>query len=171
MILSDLNQPEVTLVALGKFSVTQVKVSSLYPGQSTHVNLLIDYSRLLITQEDASGPSLNPVLVPAAWRYYGEIYQLPSPKDRNHFSLLDHLRHLLVQAPELTVLGFPGGLSIWLMRNVEELVRWSVEAKDRFLNPVAVRALLVNLLYYLDGQCAPAQVQAATKTLLNATIH
>ncbi|TMC25239.1 MAG: serine/threonine protein kinase, partial [Chloroflexi bacterium] len=169
-LLSDSNKSDVTWVALGKLSVTQGKVSSLYPGQSTHTNLLIDYSRLLITQEDASGPSLNPVLIPAAWRYYGEIYQLPSPKDLNHFSLLDHLRHLLVQAPELTVLGFPGGLSIWLMRNVEELVRWSVEAKDRFLNPVAVRALLVNMLYYLDGECAPAEVQGAPTTLLNATI-
>ena len=149
-------------------------MSSLYPGLPTHVNLLIDYSRLLITQEDASGPSLNPVLIPAAWRYYGEIYQLPSPKDLNHFSLLDHLRHLLVQAPELTVLGFPGGLSIWLMRNVEELLRWSVEAKDRFLNPVAVRALLVNILYYLDGECTPADLQgvpAGTPTTLqNATM-
>ena len=173
-LLSDLNQSDVTWVALGKLSVTQGKVSSLYPGLPTHVNLLIDYSRLLITQEDASGPSLNPVLVPAAWRYYGEIYQLPSPKDRNHFSLLDHLRHLLVQAPELTVLGFPGGLSIWLMRNVEELLRWSVEAKDRFLNPVAVRALLVNILYYLDGECTPADLQgvpAGTPTTLqNATM-
>ena len=169
-LLSDSNKSDVTWVALGKLSVTQGKVSSLYPGLPTHTNLLIDYSRLLITEEDASGPSLNPVLIPAAWHYYGEIYQLPSPKDLNHFSLLDHLRHLLVQAPELTVLGFPGGLSIWLMRNVEELVRWSVEAKDRFLNPVAVRALLVNMLYYLDGECAPAEVQGAPTTLLNATI-
>jgi len=173
-LLSDSNKSDVTWVALGKLSVTQGKVSSLYPGQPTHTNLLIDYSRLLITQEDASGPSLNPVLIPAAWRYYGEIYQLPSPKDLNHFSLLDHLRHLLVQAPELTVLGFPGGLSIWLMRNVEELLRWSVEAKDRFLNPVAVRALLVNILYYLDGECTPADLQgvpAGTPTTLqNATM-
>src|SRR5437588_5695697 len=173
-LLSDSNQSDVTWIALGKLSVTQGKVNYLYPGLPTHVNLLTDYSRLLITQEDASGPSLNPVLIPAAWRYYGEIYQLPSPKDRNHFSLLDHLRQMLVQAPELTVLGFPGGLSIWLMRNVEELLRWSVEAKDRFLNPVAVRALLVNILYYLDGECAPADLQgvpAGTPTTLqNATM-
>ncbi len=173
-LLSDSNKSDVTWVALGKLSVSQGKVSYLYPGLPTHTNLLIDYSRLLITQEDASGPSLNPVLIPAAWHYYGEIYQLPSPKDLNHFSLLDHLRHLLVQAPELAVLGFPGGLSIWLMRNVEELLRWSVEAKDRFLNPVAVRALLVNILSYLDGECTPADlkgVPAGTPTTLqNATI-
>src|SRR5260370_17679119 len=113
-LLSDSNQSDVTWVALGTLSVTQGKVRYLYPGQPTHTNLLTDYSRLLITEEDASGPSLNPILVPRASPYYRTIYQLPSPKDPNHFSLLDHLRHLLVQAPELTVLGFPGGLSIWL---------------------------------------------------------
>src|SRR5437870_7817653 len=53
-----------------------------------------------------------------------------SPKELNHFSMLDHLRHLLVQAPELKVLGLPGGMSIWLLRNAEEILRWSVEAEE-----------------------------------------
>ncbi|HEX6557217.1 MAG TPA: serine/threonine-protein kinase, partial [Ktedonobacteraceae bacterium] len=52
-LLSDSNQSDVTWVALGKLSVTQGKVNFLYPGQPTHPNLLLDYSRLLITQEDA----------------------------------------------------------------------------------------------------------------------
>ena len=146
-LLGDSNQSDVPWIALGKLSVTQGKVHFLYPGDQTHTNLLIDFSRLLITQEDASAPSANPLLDPKTWRYYGQIYQLPSPKDLNHFSMLDHLRHLLVQAPELKVLGLPGGLSIWLLRNVEEILRWSVEAKDRFRNTAAVRALLSNILY------------------------
>jgi eukaryotic-like serine/threonine-protein kinase len=79
-----------------------------------------------------------------------------------------------VQAPELAVLGFPGGLSIWLMRDVEELLRWSVEAKDRFLNTKAVRDLLVDILYYLDGECAPADLKGVPPgtptTLPDATI-
>src|SRR5256712_13595874 len=104
---------------------------------------------------------VNPFLDARTWRYYGAIYQLPSPKDANHFSLLDHLRHLLVQAPELTVLGLPGGLSIWLLRNVEEILRWSVEARDRFLKTAAVRGLLTNILHYLDGEGAPAALPGA----------
>lgn len=173
-LLSDTNQSDVSWVPLGKLSVNQGKVSYLYPGEETHINLLIGYSRLLITEEDASGPSLNPFLIPGTWRYYGQIYQLPSPKDLNHFSLLDHLRHLLVQAPELAALGFPGGLSIWLLRNAEELLRWSVEAKDRFLNTSAVRVLLTDILYYLDGECAPADLKGVPPgtptTLQNATL-
>jgi hypothetical protein len=160
-LLGDSNQSDVPWIALGKLSVTQGKVHFLYPGDQTHTNLLIDFSRLLITQEVTNAPSANPLLDARTWRYYGQIYQLPSPKDANHFSMLDHLRHLLVQAPELKVLGLPGGLSIWLLRNVEEILRWSVEAKDRFRNTAAVRALLSNILYYLDGECAPADLQGA----------
>ena len=160
-LLGDSNQSDVPWIALGKLSVTQGKVHFLYPGDQMHTNLLIDFSRLLITQEDDSAPSVNPLLDPKTWRYYGEIYQLPSPKDPNHFSMLDHLHHLLVQAPELKVLGLPGGLTIWLLRNVEEVLRWSVEAKDRFANTSAVRGLLSNILYYLDGECAPADLQGA----------
>jgi hypothetical protein len=79
-LLSDTNRSDVTWVPLGRLSVTQGKVHFLYPGQQTHTNLLIDYSRLLITEEDASGPALNPALSLASWRYYGQIYQLPPPK-------------------------------------------------------------------------------------------
>ncbi len=160
-LLGDSNQSHVPWIALGKLSVTQGKVHFLYPGDQMHTNLLIDFSRLLITEEDATASPVNPLLDPKTWRYYGQIYQLPSPKDANHFSMLDHLRHLLVQAPELKVLGLPGGLSIWLLRNVEEILRWSVEAKDRFLNTAAVRSLLTNILYYLDGECTPADLQGA----------
>jgi serine/threonine protein kinase len=160
-LLGDSNQSDVPWISLGKLSVTQGKVHFLYPGDQAHTNLLIDFSRILITQEDANAPSINPFFDARTWRYYGEIYQLPSPKDPNHFSMLDHLRHLLVQAPELKVLGLPGGLSIWLLRNVEEVLRWSVEAKDRFANTAAVRGLLTNILYYLDGECAPADLQGA----------
>jgi hypothetical protein len=160
-LLGDSNQSDTPWLSLGQVSVSQGKVHFLYPGNPTHTNLLVTYSRVLLTQEQTSAPALDPLLDPHTWRYYGEIYQLPSPKDRNHFSMLDHLRHLLVQAPELTVLGLPGGLSIWLLRNVEEILRWSVEARDRFLNTAAVRGLLTNILYYLDGECAPADLQGA----------
>lgn len=160
-LLGDSNQSNVPWLPLGKIDLTQGKVHFLYPGNQKHTNLLLDFSRVLITQEDASAPSVNPLLDSQSWRYYGQIYQLPSPKDVNHFSMLDHLRYLLVQAPELQVLGLPGGLSIWLLRNVEEVLKWSVDAKDRFRNTAAVRGLLSNILYYLDGECAPADLQGA----------
>jgi hypothetical protein len=82
-------------------------------------------------------------------------------KDPNHFSLLDHLRHLLVQAPELKVLGLPGGLSIWLVRNVEEIAKWALVAKESWevQNTGVIRQYLVNILYYLDGQRTQSDLQ------------
>ena len=44
----------------------------------------------------------------------------------------DHLRHLLVQAPELQKIGLTGGLDLWLFRNTEKLLEWTGSARDDF---------------------------------------
>ena len=118
-------------------------------------------SRFLITEGVANTTPTNPSLDRSSWRYFAAIYQAPSPKDPNHFSLLDYLRHLLVQAPELQALGLPGGLSIWLMRNVQEISKWALSAKERWeIKDIAfMRQQLVNILYYLDGECTQADLQ------------
>jgi len=153
-LLGDVNQPEMPWVLLGKVSENQGNISFLYPGDKLHTNLLADNSRFLISEEDAHQTQNNPFLDLSTWRYYAVLPQSPSSRDTNHFSMLDHLRHLLVQAPELDALGLPGGMSIWLLRNTEEVLKWSVEAKDRSQNIDAVRSLLTDILYYLDGECA-----------------
>ena len=160
-ILGDAKQTEVPWIFLGQLSVNQGDVHFLYPGDQAHTNLLDDMSRFLITEEDANTTPTIPLLDQNTWRYYAEIYQIPSPKDPNHFSLLDHLRHLLVQAPELKALGLPGGLSIWLMRNVQEIAKWALSAKERWetKNVASIRQQLVNMLYYLDGECTQADLQ------------
>jgi eukaryotic-like serine/threonine-protein kinase len=160
-LLGDKGQAEVPWVALGALSVTQGNVHFLFPGDQAHSNLLNDMSRFVITEGNANTAPDNPLLDQSAWRYYGEIYQSPSAKDVNHFSLLDHLRHLLVQAPELASLSLAGGLSIWLLRNVEEISYWALAAKDRSESKqfAFIRQQLVNILYYLDGECTQADFQ------------
>src|SRR5207244_2785812 len=137
-------------------------------------NLLANNSRFLITEENAHKTQNNPFLDLSTWRYYAVLPQNRSSTDIEHFSMLDHLRHLLVQAPELDALGLPGGMSTWLLRNTEEILMWSVEAKDRFKNINAVRSLLANILYYLDGECASRDLQGVSTdmsmTLLDDTI-
>jgi hypothetical protein len=175
-LLGDKNLSEVPGVSLGELSVDQGNIHFLYPGDQAHTNLLNDMSRFVITEEDANTTPDNPLLDPSTWRYYGEIVQIPSVRDVYHFSLLDHLRHLLVQAPELAALGLPGGLSIWLNRNVEEISKWALSAKERWEIKDAkfIRWQLVNILYYLDGECTRADLQglpAGTPTVpQNATI-
>lgn len=154
-LLGDEGPTEAAWVSLGKVNVNKGNVHFLHAGDIAHTNLLNDMSRFLITENDANGAPTSPFLDQASWRYYAEIYQTPSPKDPNHFSFLDHLRHVLVQAPELNALNLPGGLNIWLLRNVQEILRWAVEAKDRSqnINVARTRTLLTNILYYLDGEC------------------
>ena len=160
-LLGDANQSDVSWVPLGELRVNQGSVYSLYPGDSAHTNLLNDMSRFVLTEADASTAPTSPLIDLSTWRYYGEIYQVPSVKDPNHFSLLDHLRHLLVQAPELKALGLPGGLSIWLVRNVEEIAKWALSAKERWeIKDIPfMRQQLVNILYYLDGECTQQDLQ------------
>jgi len=173
-LLGDVNQPEMPWVLLGKVSENQGNIAFLYPGDQLHTNLLANNSRFLITQENAHKTQNNPFLDLSTWRYYAVLPQNRSSTDVDHFSMLDHLRHLLVQAPELDALGLPGGMSIWLLRNTEEILKWSVETKDRFNNINAVRSLLTNILYYLDGECALRDLQGVPpgmpRTLLDQTI-
>ena len=175
-LLGDASHSDVSWVPLGAFSVTGGSVHSLYPGDAAHTNLLSDMSRFVLTEGDAGTAPTSPLLDTSAWRYYGAIYQLPSVKDSNHFSLLDHLRHLLVQAPELQALGLPGGLSIWLVRNVEEISKWALGAKESWetQSTFRMRQLLVNILYYLDGECTQQDLQGVPPgtptTPENATI-
>lgn len=160
-LLGDANLSEPASISLGQVSVNRGNIHFLFPGDEAHINLLNNMSRFVITEEDANTAPDNPILDQGSWRYYGEIYQIPSVKDVNHFSLLDHLRHLLVQAPELAALGLPGGLSIWMVRNVEEISNWALTAKDSSeVKKVAfIRQQLVNILYYLDGECTQADLQ------------
>ena len=162
-LLGDVNQSDVPWNFLGQLSVNGGNVHFLYTGDQAHTNLLNDMSRFLITEGDENTTPMNPLIASqSAWRYYGEIAQIPSVKDPSHFSLLDHLRHMLVQAPELKALGLAGGLSIWLMRNVEEIAKWALVAKERWetQNTGVIRQYLVNILYYLDGECTQADLQA-----------
>ena len=74
-----------------------------------HNNLLANYGHFLVTEEDASPPPITPSLDITTWRYSAAFPTTPNPADTvNHFSLLDHLRHLLAQDPKLKAVGSGG---------------------------------------------------------------
>src|SRR5205085_593759 len=120
-----------------------------------------------ITEEDASPPPITPSLDTTTWRYSAAFSTTPNPADTtNHFSLLDHLRHLLSQDPKLKTAGLGGGLDIWLFRNVTKVVEQAGSARDARSQCTPdpnngacafVRRALVRILDYLDGS---AYVQA-----------
>ena len=129
------------------------RVNFLYKGTANHDNLFSLASRLLITEEDTNGTPRGPAAERSTWRYYAEIPQ--TPYGTPPLSALDHIRHLFYKETRVAVLGLPGGLDIWLFRNTEKLMEWSVAARDDYnpqgTNANQMRGLFISILDYLDG--------------------
>ncbi len=152
-ILSDKNQSESAPVLLGRLAVNHGNVHYLYTGDQRHTNLLAVVSRFLITENSTNTPSNNPLIDTSTWRYYGEIPQTPSPVDKLHFSMLDHLRHLLVESPELRIRGLHGGLALWFVRNIATISGLANGARDDWHRNDAksIHNQAIRILDYLDG--------------------
>lgn len=116
-------------------------------------DLLASYSRVLVTEEASSPAPVMPSLDQTTWKYQGAVPNTPAPGDENHFSLLDHLRHLLAKDPDIAQIGLAGGLTIWLYRNSQNLMEWSNAARDAWTNAdvASLRSTVTKVLDYLDG--------------------
>jgi hypothetical protein len=110
-------------------------------------------SELVITEQDAAVSPLAPSTDKADWRYVAVIPQQPNPKDLpHHYSLLDHLRHLLASDPTLEEFGYHGGIGIWLYRNTQQIYQWSINwQSERITNVSLIRQDMMRILDYLDG--------------------
>src|SRR5258708_15070674 len=128
----------------------------LFNGDKKHSDLLAQTSRFLVTEEGMRGATNNPFLHQDTWRYYAQLPQQRATTDPYHFSMLDHVRYLLVQAPELLSLGIKGGLNAWLLRNMAEVSGWSIETRDSWKNARVIRNHLSDILNSHGGYCAAA---------------
>jgi hypothetical protein len=166
-LLGDKAQSESSTIPLGRLVVDHGNVHLLYRSPQ-HSNLLATESRILITEEDAT--TMPTIYSPdyQAWKYYAELSQAPSPQDKLHFTMLDHLRHLLSDSPELTTRGLRGGLDMWLLRNTQKVWEWSNAARDYWRNsPDLLHREIVRVLDYIDGEAYVQQdAPAVGPTLL-----
>ncbi len=153
-LLSDTSHDEQQPVFLGVLQILRGSAQLTYTAP-THTNLLATYSRFLVTEQAANEEPIVPLLDPATWRYAGNIPDIPTPGDANHYSLLSHLRHLLAKDPTLQGIGLSGGLDIWLYRNAGKILEWSSAARDDWAGGQASLALMrrqvERVLDYLDG--------------------
>jgi serine/threonine protein kinase len=167
-------------VALGPLPLQGGQVTMTY-SDPQHNNLLANYGRFLITEEGANPPPINPSLDTTTWRYYAAFSSTPNPGDTtNHFSVLDHLRHLLSQDPKLKLVGLGGGLDIWLFRNTGKILEAAGSARDaqKHCTPdpqssacAFVHRALVRILDYLDGSVyVQAEVPPGTPLYIDPTI-
>lgn len=151
-LLGDRTQSELISTPLGRLNVTHGAAHLLYTGNLHHSNLLAVESRFLITTEDAGVEPTTYAPDYQAWKYYAELSQATSPKDQLHFSMLDHLRHLLSDAPELKLRSLRGGLDMWYLRNTQKVLEWGSAARDDWRNsPDLLHRQIVRILAYLDG--------------------
>lgn len=145
---------EGKVLLLGQLPVIHGQVHFHFNGDQQHTNLLEVTNRLLVTEEDAGTVPSIPSLDTSTWRFMAQFPQKPNPQDTvHHFSLLSHLRHLLASDPTLQLLGMPGGLDIWLFRNVQKVLEWSGSARDDWANQSTdlMHRQIVRILDYLDG--------------------
>jgi hypothetical protein len=159
-LLADKNQDEAKVVLLGKLPVNQGNAYLFYPGDQQHTNLLEFNSRFVVTEENAAMTPITPSPDYSAWRYYGDIPQLPDPLNSHHYSFLDHMRHLLASEPMLNELELPGGLNNWFYRNTGKLIEWTGSARDSWEESkdlAFVRRQTMRVLTYLDGLSFIAQ--------------
>lgn len=123
------SQIDVPPLALGALPLDHGSITLTYSSPQ-HSNLLTNYSRFLITEEDAGQAPVNPSLDKNTWSYYAAFSTTPNQADAKKYSELDHLRHLLSQDPKLHAAGIPGGLDVWLYRNVSKIVEAAGSARD-----------------------------------------
>lgn len=155
-LLGDKNQSDTRAILLGMLPVNNGSIHLLYPGDKQHTNLLLVTSRFLVTEEDAAVPPIAPSPDESTWRYYGEFSQTPitSPENVNHFSFLDHLRHLLASDPTLDQMELPGGLNNWLYQNTSKVFEWATSSREPWEDTRDVgfvRRMAVRILDYIDG--------------------
>jgi len=165
-----------TTTLLGTLTLQGNAVHFNYTNPS-HGNLLAMGSRLLVTEESANIKPANPSPNKKAMRYYAELPQVPNPADTaDHYSDLDHLRHLLVDDPTLRNNSLTGGLDIWFFQNMQKIQGWATAAQNEISvmsttkDTRIMRSLLIRILLYLDSTAHVQQdVPAIPSTVQSPT--
>ncbi len=124
-----------------------------------HQNLLAQSSYLFLITVQGSDTAVAS-FDPNDLLYYASIPQMPASTD--HYSVIDHLNHLLTKDPSLEKIGLSNGLRYWLMMNTQAIIQ-EVSAANVARRDQQTRELrqhLVNILYYLRGTtCASTDLR------------
>ncbi|GLV55258.1 hypothetical protein KDH_21050 [Dictyobacter sp. S3.2.2.5] len=156
--LYDKQQPENDALLLGNISINNGAGTLNYKSPN-HQNLLASMSAFVITENAPNDQPVTPVLDTKTWRYSGSIPDQSLASDPEHFSQLDHLRHLLASDPTLDSRGLHNGIDFWFQHDVEQIQQEAASVKN-LQDPVLMRQKLTDMLYYMDGPCAATETQA-----------
>jgi hypothetical protein len=123
-----------------------------------HSNLLASYSGVRIDVQPADARPITPSPDPKTWKWDGWIPNVPTPGDEQKYSLLSHLRHLIAEDPTLQQNHLPGGLDLWLTRNVSKIEEYASAAQGDWYGTQTsesdaeqIHRHMLRILDYLDG--------------------
>jgi hypothetical protein len=156
-LLPDQGDDGTPPLLLGRLSVNAGNAAFQYTSPA-HTNLLAKYSRVRIIEQQALNDPITPSPDPKTWRWEGSLPNTPNPGDAQHYSLLDHSRHLLAKDPTLQNNGIPGGLVLWMTRNVAKVQEWCSAAQGSWGPQMSdgdadlIHRHMIRVLDYLDGQ-------------------
>jgi serine/threonine protein kinase len=156
-LLPDQADDQTVPLLLGRLSVNAGDATLHYASPS-HTNLLAHYSGVRIIEEPASPDPNVPSQDPKTWRWEGRLPNTPNPGDAHQYSFLSHLRHLLAEDRTLQENTIPGGLVIWMTRNVAKVQEWSSAAQGGWRPQMSdgdaelIHKNLIRIMDYLDGQ-------------------
>ena len=156
-LLPDRTDDGTVPLLLGRLWVNEGKAILRYASPA-HTNLLARYSGVRIIEQPANVDPISPSPDPKTWRWEGWLPNTPIPGDAHQYSFLSHLRHILAEEPVLHDNAIPGGLVIWVTRNVGKVGEWSSAAQGswgpQMLDGDAdlIHGNLIRMLDYLDGQ-------------------
>lgn len=138
-------------VLLGALTVNNGTISFTYKGDGQHTNLLAITSGFLITEETSGVSPISPTPDHTAWKYFARLPQTPAAGQK--YNLLDHLRHLLSNDPELMSFQLYGGLNIWAYRNTLKINGYAQNMQNNWhsQNVSDLRHRLIETLDLLDG--------------------
>ncbi|HTK08239.1 MAG TPA: hypothetical protein VL485_13790 [Ktedonobacteraceae bacterium] len=175
-LLGDHVQSDMLVMFLGALPLNKGRASLFYHGDAAHTNLIMSFSRFLVTEEDAGMTPVAPSPDLTTWRFYGEFSQTPLTTAGNvkGYSFLDHLRHLLAADPTLDAMELPGGLNTWFYNNTSKLLEWTTSMREPWEDNKDigfVRRQSIRVLDYLDGVAFVSQdLPPNTPVLVNARL-
>ncbi len=174
-------QTDSIFLSLGPLPFNHGHVTKTYTDPNDN-NLLATYNSFLVTEESTNPAPTVPSTNISNWRFSSAFATTASPTDPDHFSVYDHLKHLLAADPKLAKVNLNGGLDIWLFRDTEKILEQAGSARDGEKQCAAdptgnagscdfVHRDLVRILDYLDGsQFVGQDVTTGQTVLIDPTI-
>ncbi|GCE47348.1 serine/threonine protein kinase [Thermosporothrix hazakensis] len=154
-LLPDKGMSLASALLLGKLQLGDDGKATLFYQDKQQTNLFLRMSRLVVTEEPDPSPPQKLTTDTSKWRYYAEMPQSVG----NDKTLLQQMRALLVQSPELKTYGIEAGLSGQMLQNMQNLFALSTHIYSVQLDgtqatswdPTSLRQELAKLLIYLEG--------------------